>query len=126
MKVVTIVAFLWEFSQSRGKKFLCWIKNQRKKESNMNERNKKATVIMVYWCLLFAVFGIQICNGHSNTIKDYNKDYAVSATNSINQYDKNDEIRGEWKSIFGGRSCGSWKGWEWIWRVLHLCYCYHQ
>jgi hypothetical protein len=72
----------------------------------MNERNKKATVIMVYWCLLFAVFGMQICSGHSNMIKDYNKDYAISTTNSVNQYDKNDEIRGEFK-IYGFLKGGS-------------------
>ena len=51
---------------------------------------------MVYWYFLFAVFGIQMCSGYSsgNTIKDYNKDYAVSASNSVVEFEDN-EIRGE-------------------------------
>ena len=41
MKVVTIVAFSWEFSQSRGKK-VCWIKkiNVKKSQTWMSERKK--------------------------------------------------------------------------------------
>lgn len=62
----------------------------------MNERYKKMTIIIMYWCLFFTIFGMQICNGYSsNTIKDYNnKDYLAASSGSINKFEDN-EIRGE-------------------------------
>lgn len=71
----------------------------------MNERNKNTTVIMVYWCFLFAMFGVQICSGYSvgNTIKDYNnKDYLVSSSSAVNKFEDN-EIRGEFKTLLDQR-----------------------
>lgn len=60
----------------------------------------------MYWCLVFTIFGVHICDGFSgNTIKDYNnKDYLTASSSVVNKFEDN-EIRGEW-SI--SRYLGSW------------------
>lgn len=65
------------------------------KEPNMNERDKKKSVIM-YW-LLVTIMGLHVCDGYSrNTIKDYNnKEYLVASTNVVNNKFEDNEIRGE-------------------------------